>query len=100
MFCAFSLVEPLHRRITDDHRFDGIQLHLGQIDGLERAVAAIEARIGDALASFTAVADLRRKVMNGNGVVHNSTHRMKRRRRVRLTCDRPVVAPVRGRESG
>ena len=43
-----DLVDALHGRITDHHRFM-IQMHLGQIDGLERAVAAIEARIGDAL---------------------------------------------------
>jgi transposase len=52
-----DLVDALHGRITDHHRFM-IQMHLGQIDGLERAVAAIEARIGDALGPFRAAVSL------------------------------------------
>ena len=52
-----DLVDALHGRITDHHRFM-IQMHLGQIDGLERAVATIEARIGDALGPFRAAVSL------------------------------------------
>jgi len=51
------LVDALHGRITDHHRFM-IQVHLGQIDGLESAVAAIEARIGDVLGPFRAAVSL------------------------------------------
>jgi transposase len=43
-----DLLDALHGRVTDHHRFM-IKLHLTQIDALEAAVAAIEARIGDAL---------------------------------------------------
>ena len=43
-----ELREALHGRVTEHHRFV-IQLHLTQIDGLEGAIAAIDARIGDAL---------------------------------------------------
>jgi transposase len=52
-----ELVDALHGRITDHHRFM-IQLHLSQIDALESAVAAIEARIGDALGPFRAAVSL------------------------------------------
>jgi transposase len=52
-----DLVDALHGRITDHHRFM-IQLHLDQIDALERAVAAIEARIGEALGPFRAAVSL------------------------------------------
>ena len=52
-----DLVDALHGRITDHHRFM-IQVHLGQIDGLERAIASIEARIGDALGPFRAAVSL------------------------------------------
>jgi transposase len=52
-----DLVDALHGRITDHHRFM-IQLHLGQIDTLETAVAAIEARIGEALGPFRAAVSL------------------------------------------
>jgi transposase len=43
-----ELREALHGRVTEHHCFV-IQLHLTQIDGLEGAIAAIDARIGDAL---------------------------------------------------
>jgi transposase len=43
-----ELREALHGRVTEHHRFV-IQLHLTQIDGLEGAIPAIDARIGDAL---------------------------------------------------
>jgi transposase len=46
-----ALVDALHGRVTDHHRFL-LQLHLAQIDGLNSAIAAIEARIGDALGPF------------------------------------------------
>jgi len=52
-----ELVDALHGRITDHHRFM-ITLHLNQIDALERAVAAIEARIGDALGPFRTAVSL------------------------------------------
>jgi transposase len=52
-----DLLDALHGRITDHHRFM-IELHLGQIDALERAVAAIETRIGDALGPFRAAVSL------------------------------------------
>ena len=54
-----DLVDALHGRITDHHRFM-IQLHLTQIDALTNAVATIEARIGDALGPFHAAASLLR----------------------------------------
>jgi hypothetical protein len=47
-----ALREALHGRVTDHHRFM-LRLHLRQIDALEEAVAAIEARIGDALGPFS-----------------------------------------------
>jgi transposase len=40
--------DALHGCVTDHHRFV-LQVHLAQIDGLERAIASIDARIGDAL---------------------------------------------------
>jgi transposase len=52
-----DLVDALHGRVTDHHRFM-IKLHLTQIDALETAVAAIEARIGDALGPFRAAVSL------------------------------------------
>jgi len=52
-----DLVEALHGRVTDHHRFM-MQLHLTQIDTLEAAVATIEARIGDALGPFRAAVSL------------------------------------------
>src|SRR2546425_5427391 len=52
-----ALLDALHGRVTDHHRFM-IKLHLDQIDAVERAVAAIEARIGDALGPFRAAVSL------------------------------------------
>jgi transposase len=52
-----DLLDALHGRVTAHHRFM-IKLHLDQIDALEGAVAAIEARIGDALGPFRAAASL------------------------------------------
>jgi transposase len=52
-----DLVDALHGRVTDHHRFM-MKLHLTQIDALETAVAAIEARIGDALGPFRAAVSL------------------------------------------
>jgi transposase len=52
-----ALVDALHGRVTDHHRFL-LQLHLTQIDALNSAVAAIEARIGDALGPFRSAAVL------------------------------------------
>ena len=52
-----DLMDALHGRVTDHHRFM-IQLHLSQIDALEAAIAAIEARIGDALGPFRAAVSL------------------------------------------
>jgi transposase len=52
-----DLVDALHGRITDHHRFM-IQVHLGQIDTLESAVAAIDARIAEALGPFRAAVSL------------------------------------------
>lgn len=52
-----DLRDALHGRVTDHHRFM-IKLHLAQIDGLETAVATIEARIGDALGPFRAAVSL------------------------------------------
>lgn len=46
-----QLVEALRGRVTPHHRFL-LQLHLGQIDALEKAVRDLEARMGDALAPF------------------------------------------------
>jgi transposase len=52
-----DLLDALHGRITDHHRFM-IKLHLSQVDALESAVAAIEARIGEALGPFRAAVSL------------------------------------------
>ena len=52
-----ELVDALHGRVTDHHRFM-IKLHLAQIDALDAAVTAIEARIGDALEPFRAAVSL------------------------------------------
>lgn len=46
-----QLVEALRGRVTRHHRFL-LQLHLEQIDSLEKAVRDLEARMGDALAPF------------------------------------------------
>src|SRR6266705_3924563 len=51
-----DLVAALHGRVTAHHRFM-LKLHLAQIDALEGAVRAVEARLGDALAPFRAAAD-------------------------------------------
>ena len=52
-----DLREALHGRVTEHHRFV-IQLHLLQIDSLERAIAAIDVRIGDALGPVRAAVAL------------------------------------------
>jgi transposase len=52
-----DLSEALHGRVTEHHRFV-IQLHLAQIDGLETAIAAIDARIGDTLGPVQAAVTL------------------------------------------
>lgn len=52
-----DLLDALHGRATDHHRFM-IKLHLTQIDALEAAVAALEARIGGALGPFRAAVSL------------------------------------------
>jgi transposase len=46
-----QLVEALRGRVTPHHRFL-LQLHLAQIDSLEKAVRDLEARMGEALAPF------------------------------------------------
>jgi transposase len=51
-----DLAAALHGRVTAHHRFL-LQLHLAQIDALEGAVRAVEARLGDALAPFRAAVD-------------------------------------------
>jgi transposase len=51
-----AVVAALHGRVTTHHRFL-LQLHLTQIDALERAVREVEARLGDALAPFQAALD-------------------------------------------
>lgn len=52
-----DLVDALHGRITDHHRFM-LKLHLTQIDTLETAIGTIEARIGEALGPFRAAVSL------------------------------------------
>jgi transposase len=52
-----ELMDALHGRVTEHHRFM-LKLHLDQIDGLDGAVTAIEARIGDALGPFRAAVSL------------------------------------------
>ena len=52
-----GLLDALHGRVTDHHRFM-LKLHLAQIDALNTAIAAIEARIGDALGPFRAAVSL------------------------------------------
>jgi transposase len=51
-----DLAAALHGRVTAHHRFL-LQLHLAQIDALEGAVRAVEARLGDALTPFRAAVD-------------------------------------------
>src|SRR3989337_638973 len=51
-----DLVAALHGRVTAHRRFR-LQLHLAQIEALERAVREVEARLGDALAPFRAAVD-------------------------------------------
>lgn len=46
-----ALLQALQGYVTEHHRFL-IRLHLGQIDALERAVAEIEARLGEVLIPF------------------------------------------------
>lgn len=46
-----QLVEALRGRVTPHHRFL-LQLHLDQIDALEKAVRDLEARMGEALTPF------------------------------------------------
>ena len=46
-----ALVEALRGRVTQHHRFL-LQLHLDQIDSLNKAVRELEARMGEALAPF------------------------------------------------
>jgi transposase len=52
-----QLVEVLHGRVTDHHRFM-LTLHLTQIETLETAVAGVEGRITEALAPFRAAVSL------------------------------------------
>jgi transposase len=51
-----DLVAALHGRVTAHHRFL-LQLHLTQVDALERAVREVEARLGAALAPCRAALD-------------------------------------------
>ena len=51
-----DLVAALHGRVTAHHRFL-LQLHLAQVDALERAVREVEARLGAALAPFRTALD-------------------------------------------
>ena len=46
-----TLVEALRGRVTQHHRFL-LELHLSQIDSLDKAVRGLEARMGEALAPF------------------------------------------------
>ncbi len=46
-----ELAEALRGKVTPHHRFM-LKLHLEQIDGLQKAVRDLEARMGDALAPF------------------------------------------------
>jgi transposase len=52
-----ALVEALHGRVTDHHRFM-LQLHLTQVDAVQKAIDAVEARIGDALGPFQSAVTL------------------------------------------
>lgn len=52
-----QLVEALHGRITDHHRFM-ISLHLTQIDGLDAAVARLEAHLGETIGPFQSAVSL------------------------------------------
>jgi transposase len=52
-----QLVEVLHGRVTDHHRFM-LKLHLTQIEALETAVAGVEGRITEALVPFRAAVSL------------------------------------------
>ena len=52
-----QLVEVLHGRITAHHRFM-LKLHLTQIEAIERAVADLEAHLGEPLAPFRAAINL------------------------------------------
>ncbi|MCL4756664.1 MAG: IS110 family transposase [Myxococcales bacterium] len=52
-----TLVDALRGRVTSHHRFM-LQLHLEQITALERGLATLEQRLGEALASFRAACDL------------------------------------------
>ncbi len=51
------LVEALHGRITDHHRFM-LKLHLGQIDALQEAIDQLEARMTQVLAPMARSAQL------------------------------------------
>jgi transposase len=48
-----ELVNALHGRLTEHHRFL-LKLHLSQIEALETAVRVVEARLGDSLRPFRA----------------------------------------------
>ena len=52
-----QLLEALRGRITQHHRFL-LKLHLQQVDSLDRAIATIEAEVGEVLRPFRAAADL------------------------------------------
>lgn len=52
-----TLLDALHGRVTDHHRFM-LQLHLTQVDAVQQAIDAIEARIGDALGPFRSAVTL------------------------------------------
>jgi transposase len=52
-----QLVDVLHGRVTAHHRFI-LKLHLDQIEALEKVVAALEARIDEALIPFRAALSL------------------------------------------
>jgi transposase len=52
-----TLVDALRGRVTSHHRFM-LQLHLEQITALERGLATLEQRLGEALASFRTACDL------------------------------------------
>jgi transposase len=52
-----ALVEALHGRVTAHHRFM-LHLHLTQVDAVQKAIEAVEVRIGDALGPFQSAVTL------------------------------------------
>ena len=63
-----KIAEALEGKVSDHHRFM-LRLHLGQMDGLQRAIGELESRIEEKLSSFREIAELISTIPGLSGTV-------------------------------